>query len=114
DRHEGRVIVNAAGAWADEIAAMAGIATIGLTPKRRTALIIAPPPGCDIADWPMIIDADEEFYAKPDAGKLLISPADETASPPCDAQPEELDVAIVVDRFETAFDMEVRRIEHKW
>ncbi len=113
-RHAAPVIVNAAGAWADEVARMAGVATIGLTPKRRTALLISPPQDCDIEDWPMIIDADEEFYAKPDAGKLLISPADETPSPPCDAQPDELDVAIAVDRFETAFDMQVRRIDHKW
>lgn len=108
------IVVNAAGAWADEVAAMAGVTTIGLTPKRRTALLITPPPDCNIVDWPMIIDADEEFYAKPDAGKLLISPADETPSPPCDAQPDEMDVAIAVDRFETAFDMQVRRIDHKW
>ncbi|MBL4768306.1 MAG: FAD-binding oxidoreductase, partial [Rhodobacteraceae bacterium] len=64
--------------------------------------------------WPMAVDVDEQFYLKPDAGKLLISPADETPSPPCDAQPDEMDIAICVDRIETAFDISVRRIEHKW
>ena len=62
----------------------------------------------------MIADVAEEWYAKPDAGRLLCSPADETPSPPCDAQPEELDVAICVDRIENAFNLEIRRIESRW
>ena len=62
----------------------------------------------------MVIDIDEQFYLKPDAGRLLISPADETSSLPCDVQPDELDVAICVDRIETAFDLPIRRIENKW
>ncbi len=108
------VLVNAAGAWADAVAAMAGVAPVGLIPKRRTALLIAPPEGINAADWPLVVDVDERFYLKPDAGKLLISPADETPSPPCDARPEEIDVAICVDRIERAFDLSVRRIEHQW
>ena len=108
------VVVNAAGAWADELALMAGLRPLGLRPLRRTALLIAPPDGATPDGWPMVVDVAEEFYLKPDAGKLLISPADETLSPPCDAQPEELDVAICVDRIERAFDLTVRRIEHKW
>ncbi len=108
------MIVNAAGAWADTVAAMAGIAQIGLRPKRRTALLVAPPPGVSVDDWPMAVDIDEDFYLRPDAGKLLLSPADETPSPPCDAQPDEMDVAICIDRIQTAFDLPVRRIEHKW
>ena len=110
-------VVNASGAWADEIAAMAGVAPVGLMPKRRTAVLIDPPAGFEPdkpETWPMVVDAEEEFYIKPDAGLLLISPADETPSPPCDAQPEELDVAICVDRIERAFDVSVRRIAHKW
>ncbi|WP_370300871.1 NAD(P)/FAD-dependent oxidoreductase, partial [Pseudooceanicola sp.] len=108
------IVVNAAGAWADEIAQRAGLAPRGLVPKRRTAMIIAAPEGTATERWPMVIDVDEQFYLKPEAGKFLISPADETPSPPCDAQPEEIDVAICVDRIERAFDMRVHRIESKW
>ena len=116
-RFRAAIVVNAAGAWADEIAAMAGVSRIGLVPKRRTAVLIEPPAGV-VPDspgvWPAVVDVEEQFYIKPDAGKLLISPADETPSAPCDAQPEEIDVAICIDRIETAFDIAVRRIEHKW
>lgn len=108
------VLVNAAGAWADEIATLAGAARAMLTPKRRTALLVSPPDGMAPDGWPMVVDVDEQFYLKPDAGKLLISPADATPSQPCDAQPEELDVAVCVDRIETAFDLTIRRIDHKW
>ena len=108
------IVVNAAGAWADEIGLMAGANRIGLVPKRRTALIIAAPDGVQIGLWPMVVDVDEEFYLKPDAGRFLISPADETPSAPCDAQPEELDVAICIDRIEKAFDFPVQRVENKW
>ena len=107
-------VINAAGAWADVVAEMAGLRPLGLRPLRRTALLVAPPQGMVPDPWPMVVDVSENFYLKPDAGKLLISPADETPSAPCDAQPEELDVAICVDRIETAFDLQVRRIEHKW
>lgn len=108
------IVVNAAGAWADHLAAMAGVAGIGLMPKRRTAALVSPPEGMQPDAWPMAVDVDEQFYIKPDAGKLLVSPADETLSDPCDAQPEELDVAIGIDRVQQAFDLPVRRIDHKW
>lgn len=108
------VVVNAAGAWADELAAMAGASFVGLTPKRRTALIVDGPGGAVEDSWPMVVDIHEQFYLKPDAGRLLISPADETPSPPCDAQPEEIDVAICIDRIETAFDVKVERVLNKW
>lgn len=108
------MVVNAAGAWADEIGAMAGAAPIGLVPKRRTAMIVPAPEEMDVATFAMAVDVDERFYLKPDAGRLLISPADETPSPPCDAQPEEIDVAICIDRIETAFDLSVRRVENRW
>lgn len=108
------VLLNAAGAWCDAIAAMAGVPPIGLTPKRRTAFIFPPPPETDIAGWPMVIDADEQFYVKPDAGKLLGSPADETPVEPQDVQPDELDIAVAADRIQTAFDFEIRRIERRW
>jgi D-arginine dehydrogenase len=108
------VIVNAAGAWGDEIARLAGLAPLGLIPKRRTAITIDPPPGMHVDAWPMVIDFHETFYFKADAGRLLLSPADETPSPPCDAQPEELDIAIAVDRFEAATTLSVKRIVAKW
>ena len=111
---EAPVLADAAGAWADEVAAMAQVRPLGLQPKRRTAVLVDPPSDVDIASWPMVIDADEQFYFKPDAGLLLLSPADETPSLPCDAQPEELDIAIAIDRVETATTLEVRRVRHRW
>ncbi len=108
------VVVNAAGAWADQVAGLAGLSPLGLQPKRRTALLVAPPAGWEIAGWPLVDDIDERFYCRPEAGRLLCSPADETASPPCDAQPEELDMAQAIDRIERALPLDVRRIEHSW
>jgi D-arginine dehydrogenase len=113
-RFRAAVLVDAAGAWADEVAELAGVRPAGLMPKRRTAMLIEPPEGVDISAWPMIVDADEELYFKPDAGKLLLSPADETPSPPCDARPDEMDIAIAVDRLEKLTTLSVRRIGHKW
>jgi len=108
------IVINAAGAWADTIGSLAGAAPIGLVPKRRTVIIFDPPAGTDTNKWPLTVDIDEEFYFKPDAGRLLGSPADETPSEPCDAQPEELDIAIAVDRIETASELKVRRVLSKW
>ncbi|NYI02737.1 NAD(P)/FAD-dependent oxidoreductase [Cupriavidus plantarum] len=108
------VVINAAGAWGDDVARSAGVAPLGLQPKRRTAALIDVPAEQDAARWPAAIAIDEQFYFKPDAGLLLVSPADETDSPPCDAQPEELDVAIAVDRFEQATGAQVRRIANSW
>ena len=108
------VVINAAGAWCDTVAAMAGVAAVGLTPKRRTAMIFAAPGDQDPSGWASVIDIDEQFYWKPDAGKLLGSPADETPVAAQDIQPEELDIAIAVDRIEQASTLEIRRIEHKW
>ncbi|MEK9967664.1 MAG: FAD-binding oxidoreductase [Ferrovibrio sp.] len=108
------VVVNAAGAWTDVVAAMAGVKPIGLMPKRRTAVTFDPPNGTDIHAWPMVIDADEEWYFKPDAGRILLSPCDETDSEPCDAQPDEMDIAIAVDRLETVSSLQVRRLAAKW
>ena len=108
------VLVNAAGAWCDTVAGLAGIAPIGLVPKRRTAILFDPPDGVDSDAWPLCVDVDEQFYFKPDAGKLMGSPADETPMQPCDVQPDELDIALAVDRIQTAADLPVRRIEHRW
>ncbi|GGA26325.1 NAD(P)/FAD-dependent oxidoreductase [Neptunicoccus cionae] len=108
------VVVNAAGAWADQIGALAEAEAIGLKPKRRTAMMVQEPAGFTRRDAPITIDIEEQFYLKPDAGRLLLSPADETPSDPCDAQPDEMDVAICADRIMKAFDLDIRRIETKW
>jgi D-arginine dehydrogenase len=108
------VIVNAAGAWVEWIAALAGLEPLGIQALRRTALTISAPRGVDIRDWPEMVDADEEFYFKPDAGQIMISPADETPTEPCDAQAEELDVATGVYRFEQATGLDIRRVNHSW
>ena len=108
------VVVNAAGAWADVLAYMAGAAPVGLVPKRRTAFMVEPPPGHDIRDWPITGTVEENFYFKPDAGMLLCSPEDETPSEPCDAQPEEIDIAVAVDRIQASADLPVHRIGRKW
>jgi D-arginine dehydrogenase len=108
------VVINAAGAWADDVGATCGARRIGLQPLRRTALLIDAPAGVDIRSWPAVIDSEEKFYFKPDAGKLLLSPADETPDVAGDAQPEDLDVAVCVDRVEAALDIDVRRISHCW
>ncbi len=108
------VIVNAAGAWADAVAALAGLPPVGIVPKRRTALIVAPPPGIDVGAWPLTIDAAETGYFKPEAGKLVVSPADETPVEPSDVQPEELDIAIAVDRLTERTTIAVTHVERKW
>jgi len=111
---EAPVVVNAAGAWADRVAALAGLQPLGIRPLRRTALTVAPPAGVDIRDWPNMIDADEDFYFKPEAGHILISPADETPTEPCDAQPDDYDVAVGVDRFERATGLDIRHVVTRW
>jgi D-arginine dehydrogenase len=108
------VLVNATGAWADSVARQAGAAPVGLQPLRRTALTIPAPAGRDSRAWPMVIDVDETVYFKPDAGQLLLSPANEDPMEPCDVVPEELDIAIAVDRFETLTTEPVKRINHRW
>jgi D-arginine dehydrogenase len=108
------VVVNAAGAWGDEVAEIAGVAPIGLLPKRRTAAIIDPSPW-DAEHWPMVLDVSENWYARPEARtRLMVSPADETATYPHDVQPEEIDIAIGIDRMRQALAIDVRRIEHSW
>jgi D-arginine dehydrogenase len=108
------LLVNAAGAWADLVARQAGARPIGLQPLRRTAVLLPAPAGYDARRWPMVVDIEEEFYFKPDAGQILLSPANEDPMPPCDAYPDDLDVAIAVDRFEHATSMQVTRIGRTW
>jgi len=113
-RFEAPVIVNATGAWADVVARQAGVRPVGLQPMRRTAMTIPVPEGHDTRAWPMVIDVDETVYFKPDAGQFLLSPANEDPMDPCDVAPEELDIAIAVDRFEALTTHPVRRISHRW
>lgn len=108
------VVINAAGAWADVVGERVGAKKIGLVPKRRTVIAFNQPPGIDGSKWPVVFDTQEEWYFKVDAGTVLGSPADETPSPPTDAQPEELDIALTVDRLEKATTFEIRRILRTW
>ena len=112
--HSAPILINAAGAWADEVGWLAGARPIGLVPKRRTVIIFSAPPNLVPDNAPMVIDVEEEFYFKPEVGKILASPADETPSSPCDAQPEEIDIAVTVSRLERAMKIAVGHIEHKW
>lgn len=108
------LIVNAAGAWADAVAALAGLPPLGLEPRRRTAVILPPPDGLDVRAWPVLGVAGEEAYINSHSGKLLASPGDATPVEPQDVQPEEMDVALLVDWIERRTTLRVRRIERKW
>jgi len=108
------VVVNAAGAWCDQVAGLAGARRVGLRPLRRTAITFEPPPGADIRGWPCVIDADESFYVKPEGAHLLASPCDETPSDPCDAVAEDYDVAVAVDRVQRAMALDVRHLSGRW
>jgi D-arginine dehydrogenase len=108
------VLVDAAGAWADVIARMAGQRPIGLQPRRRAAFTFAPPAGVDTRAWPAVIALDEGWYIKPDAGVLIGSPANADPVEPQDVQPEELDIAIAIDRIQTATTLEIRRPIRSW
>ncbi|HWK84067.1 MAG TPA: FAD-binding oxidoreductase, partial [Caldimonas sp.] len=102
------IVVDAAGAWCDAVARLAGVAPIGLVAKRRTAFTFAAPSGVDVAHWPTFGSLDETWYVKPDAGMLLGSPANADPVEPQDVQPEELDIARAIDRIETATTLAVR------
>lgn len=108
------IVINAAGAWADTIAAKAGAVPLAIKPCRRTAALSELPAALSAETWPMVIDIDETFYMKPDAGLLLVSPADETPVAPCDVQPEEFDIAVAVDRVEQATTLNITRIRRRW
>jgi D-arginine dehydrogenase len=108
------VLINAAGAWCDVLAGMAGAQPVGLVPKRRTAFTFSGPPDLDYAHLPMVLDADEEFYFKPEVGQFLASPADETPVDPCDVQPEEYDIAEAAAQIEEYTSLRIKRINNKW
>jgi D-arginine dehydrogenase len=108
------VVVNAAGAWGDEVAAIAGVRRLGLVPCRRTAAIVDPSPH-DVTDWPLVNDVGHTWYARAEARtRLMVSPADETPFEPQDIQPDEIDIAIGIDRMQQALAIDVRRVERSW
>jgi D-arginine dehydrogenase len=109
-----RIIVNAAGAWADQVARSCGLAPIGLTPKRRSIAVLPTPNGFDSRRWPLISDAAETWYMKPDAGRLLVSPADQDPVEPHDAFVDDLVLAEGLDRFQQAVVFPVDRVERNW
>lgn len=109
-----RTVVNAAGAWADEVAALLGAAPIGLQPCRRSAFTFRPPEGVDISDWPMVSDVDEAWYFKPDAGQLLGSPANADPVAPHDVQPEALDIALGIHHIQQATTLTIARPTATW
>lgn len=109
-----RIIVNAAGAWGDHVAKLAGKAPIGLQPKRRSIAVVPPPDGVSVMDWPLVGDIGETWYCKPQSGKLLVSPADATPVDPHDAFADDMTLAEGIDRFQQAVAMEVTRVDHTW
>ncbi|MEX0969833.1 MAG: FAD-binding oxidoreductase [Paracoccaceae bacterium] len=108
------IIVNAAGAWGDVVAQMAGVAPVGLLPMRRSAAILPPPDGQDVAHWPLLGTVDDLWYAKPMGGKLMVSPAEEDPVAPHDAWPDDMVLAEGLDRFEQDVTMPVVRVERSW
>ncbi|WP_284615301.1 NAD(P)/FAD-dependent oxidoreductase [Aquabacterium humicola] len=109
-----RTLVNAAGAWADPVAQLAGARPLGLQPKRRSAFAFAAPEGLDVRRWPTVDRVDDSWYFKPDAGRLLGSPANVDPVPPHDVQPEELDIATGIHRIEQDTTLRIRRPQRSW
>jgi D-arginine dehydrogenase len=112
--YQAPVVINAAGAWADVVARLAGVMPIGLEPRRRSAFIFSPPANLDTTHWPMVSGLSHDWYFKPDAGMLLGSPANEDPVEPQDVQPEEFDVAMGIHRIEEMTTMNVRRPTRTW
>ncbi|WP_439887692.1 NAD(P)/FAD-dependent oxidoreductase [Pseudomonas sp. MBLB4123] len=113
-QYRARVLINAAGGWCDQIAALAGVAPIGLVPKRRAAFTFQGAEGLDCQAWPCVVSLDESFYFKPDAGLLLGSPANADPVEPHDVQPEELDIALGIYQIEEHTHLSIRRPAHTW
>ncbi len=107
-------VVDAAGAWADEVATQFAVPPVGLVPRRRSAFTFKAPEGVDVSPWPAVIGVDEGWYFKPDVGRLLGSPANADDTVPHDVMPEELDIAIGIDRLQTVTTMTIRRPENTW
>lgn len=109
-----KVLVDAAGAWADTVAKLSGVAPLGIQPMRRSMAVLPAPEGRDIHRWPLFGDAAESWYAKPDAGRLLVSPAEEIPVDPHDAFVDDMVLAEGLYRFEEAVDYPVTRVERSW
>lgn len=108
------ILINAAGAWCDEIARLAGVTPLGLQPLRRTIIVFDPPAGCEVRDWPFTKTVVDDFYMLPESGRLLACPVDEIPSEPGDAQPEEYDIALAASKVEHYTSVPIRRISHSW
>ncbi len=113
DTWQAKAIVNAAGAWADPVAQLAGARALGIAPLRRTVAQLRVSPVVP-DDLPLVLDINGGFYFKPDNGRLWLSPHDEIPSAPCDAAPEEIDVAHAIDRFQNATDWHIEAVERRW
>lgn len=114
ETYEAKLLLNAAGAWADQIASLAGIAPLGITPMRRSMARIPAPGGHDLRHWPMLLDVHEHWYAKPDAGSLIVSPAEEDPMAPFDAWPDDMVLAEGLARYQEFVSEEVTRLEASW
>lgn len=108
------VIVNAGGAWADQVAQACGVEALGIQPMRRSIAVLPAPEGVDVANWPLIDGSNESWYCKPDAGKLYVSPAEEIPVEPHDAFVDDMVLAEGLDRFSQATNYEVTRVENSW
>jgi D-arginine dehydrogenase len=114
DVHEAPVVVNAAGSWCDMVAGLAGAAPVGIHPLRRTVFTIGPPADIDPHTIPLVADAKGTFYLKPEGPQILCSPADEVPSEPCDARPEETDIAMAIDVINAATTLDIRNVRSSW
>jgi D-arginine dehydrogenase len=108
------ILIDAAGAWADRVATLAGVRPLGLQPKRRTIIVVDPPAGMDASHWPFVHTGAGDFYMLPEAGQLLVSPVDEVEDEPGDAAPEDYDVALAAWQLERYTTLSVTRIAHRW
>jgi D-arginine dehydrogenase len=108
------ILINAAGAWADAVASMAGVDPVGLKPLRRTIITFDGPPGVDVSAWPFAKSVGDDLYFAPESGRLFASPMNEDLTEPCDAQPDEYDVALAAHRVEERTTMKVGRIHSRW
>ena len=114
ERFSTPVLINAAGAWADVIAQRAGVTPLGLQPKRRTIITFDGPPGVEVSGWPFTKTVGDELYFAPESGRLLASPMDEVPTDPCDAQPEEMEIALAAWRMEDRTTLKVEKIHSRW